>query len=120
MNTVAILPVPDDCGRIDYHAVAGPFHSQGATAGQALDSLTSQLSGRDTTTFLVVLRHEPDQDFGEDQQRRLGELMSSWRTSRDNGVSLPQSQADELQRLVELEIQATASRAARLATEADR
>ena len=110
----------DDRGRIDYHAVAGPFHSQGATAGQALDSLTSQLRDRDSTTFLVVLRREPDQGFSADQQRRLAELMSLWRTSRDQGMSLPQSQAEELNRLVELEVKGSAERASRQAAEASR
>jgi hypothetical protein len=42
MTRVAILPVPTATGDVAYRAVAGNRHSQGQTAGEALDALTSQ------------------------------------------------------------------------------
>ena len=42
MTQVALLPVPTATGDVAYRAVAGNRHSQGKTAGEALDALTSQ------------------------------------------------------------------------------
>lgn len=43
MTTVAILPISSINGEKSYRAIAGDKQSTGKTAGQALDSLITQL-----------------------------------------------------------------------------
>ena len=43
MATVSILPISNPKGGKSYHALSGDKHSEGKTAGQALDALTAQL-----------------------------------------------------------------------------
>ena len=119
MTKVAILPVPVH-GGVAYRAVAGEKQSQGATAGEALDALTAQLSDDETCTLVVVQSRRPDQFFGEDQQRRLAQLMGEWRSARDRGEALSAEDQAELEALVEDELRASAKRASALADESGR
>lgn len=120
MTRVSILPVPDETGAISYRAVAGPKHSQGHTAGEALDALTAQFSKEEAGMFVVVQNLHPDRFFTAAQQRRLAELMDRWRDARDRGEAFPSDEQAELDALVEAEFRAAASRAAALADEVGR
>jgi hypothetical protein len=55
-----------------------------------------------------------DRFFTAEQQRRLEELMTCWRTARDASSALPVAQQAELEALVEAELQASGQRAAAL------
>ena len=120
MTTVAILPVSDDQGRVGYRAVAGEFHSEGTTAGQALDGLTSQLPQDEFETLVVVQHRQPDCHFTSPDQLRIEELMTLWRAARDSGTPLPDAQQNELDHLVELEVRGAGDRAAGLLRELGR
>lgn len=117
MTRVAILPVPTLAGDIAYHALSGGKHSQGKTAGEALDALAAQLPEEDTSTLVVVQNLRPDPFFTAQQQRRLGELMDRWRSARDAGANLSAVEQAELDGLVEEEIRASGARAAALLRE---
>ena len=60
----------------------------------------------------------PDRFFDANQQRRLGELMTSWRQARDLGSALSSTEQAELDQLIEAELYASANRAAMLAEKA--
>jgi hypothetical protein len=67
--------------------------------------------------FLLLRNHQPDrlgalrdQFFTAQQQQRLTELMSLWRTARDVGDSFPPDLQSELDALIEAELDATAAR----------
>jgi hypothetical protein len=120
MTRVAILPVPTDEGEVAYRAVSGDKRSQGATAGEALNALTAQLSEDAGGTLVVVQNLRPDRFFGSKQQQRLAELMARWRDARNCGEDLPAKELHELQALVEEELRASAARASQLADEAGR
>jgi hypothetical protein len=117
MTKVAILPVPTGKGGITYTAVAGNKRSYGATAGEALDALTAQLSGDDNGTLIIVQSRQPDRFFDAAQQQRLAELTDRWRSARDQGQTFPAEEQAELEALVEAELRAAAARAAALADE---
>jgi hypothetical protein len=120
MTKVAILPVATTQGSISYDAVAGDKHSQGRTAGEALDALTAQLSIDEAGLLIIVQNLHPDHFFKADQQQRLAGLMERWRAARDRGAALPADEQSELERLVEVELRAAADRAAELADELGR
>jgi hypothetical protein len=100
--------------------MAGDKHSQGSTAGEALDALTAQLPADDTGTLVVVQHLRPDALFDAPHQRRLDDLMTRWRAARDGGRTLPTSEQDELTELVEAELRAAGERASALADESGR
>lgn len=110
MTTVAILPISDVNGEKSYRAIAGDKYSVGKTAGQALDALTAQLGGIEFSTLLVIQSFRPDPFFSAEQQERLSELMTLWRSARDRGQELPPEQQAELDRLVEMELRAATAR----------
>lgn len=114
MTHVAILPVPDQQGRVSYHAVAGERRSAGRTAGEALDALTAQFP-TDGDTWIIVQRWRPGEFFSAEQQEQLAELMGQWRSARDRGEALPPDEQARLDTLVEAELLASAKRAAALA-----
>jgi hypothetical protein len=115
MTSVSILPVPGREGEVSYQAVAGTRHSEGRTAGEALDALTAQLPEEAAGTLVVVQSRRPDSYFTSDQQERLAALMERWRGARDRGGVLPAEEQAELDALVEAELTAAAQRAAALA-----
>ena len=120
MTKVAIVPIPTDAGATAFLAVAGAKRSQGATAGEALDTLTAQLSADEADTLIVVRRRRPDRYFDADHQRRLAELMARWRSAIEQGQSLSPAEQAELDALVDVELQASATRSADLAEELGR
>ena len=117
MIRVAILPIPTTAGDIAYHAVAGDRESHGATAGEALDALTMQLTEDEQSALVIVQSFRPDRFFDAGQQRRLTELMAQWRSARDSGTALPASAQAELETLLEAEVRASAHRTAALLDE---
>jgi len=114
MTRVAILPVPTERGDVSYRAVAGDKHSQGSTAGEALDALTPQLSIDEAGTLIIVQSLRPDRLFNAEQQQRLAQLMDQWRAARDRGGALLPTEQAELDALVEAELRAAGARAAAL------
>lgn len=112
MTTVAILPISDASGEKSYRAIAGDKYSVGKTAGQALDALTAQLGETEFSALLVIQSFRPDPFFSAGQQERLSELMSLWRSARDQGHALSPEQQAELDTLVEAELRAATARTA--------
>jgi hypothetical protein len=110
MTTVAILPISSINGEKSYRAIAGDKQSTGKTAGQALDSLITQLGETDFSGMLTIQSFPPDSFFTADQQKRLSELMNHWRIARDQGQELPPETQAELDSLVEAELQAATKR----------
>ena len=103
MTTVSIISVKDDAGQA-YHASAAGKQSIGASAGEALDSLTGQLSPNAAGTVVVIQQGLPDQYFTADQQHRLDLLMGEGRQARDRGETLSAESRRELEQLVEQEL----------------
>jgi hypothetical protein len=120
MTRVAILPVPAENGDVYYRAVSGDKHSEGNTAGEALDALAASLPEDETGTLVIVQNLRPDRFFDKSQQERLSALMASWRAARDAGASLPANELAELQSLIGAELRGSAARAATLADESGR
>jgi hypothetical protein len=114
MTTIAILPENPGSPETSYRALAGNLESVGRTAGEALDGLMAQLDEQTAGTLTVVQQLRPDRFFTADQQKRLGELMVSWRRARDEGRTLAYEEQAELERLVEAEVKASTARAAAL------
>jgi hypothetical protein len=65
MTTVSILPVPVSPGEWTYRAIAKDRQSDGRTAGEALDGITSQLTENESGT-LVVVQFKSDHGDAED------------------------------------------------------
>jgi hypothetical protein len=114
MTTVAILPISDVNGEKSYRAIAGDKYSVGKTAGQALDALTAQLEEIEFSALLVIQSFRPDPFFSAEQQERLSELMTLWRSARDQGQELLPEQQVELDSLVDIELRAATVRTAAL------
>ena len=117
MTKVAILPESIEGGALRYRAIAGDEQSVGATAGEALDAITSQLQAYGTGMLIVVQSFQPDEYFTAAQRARLESLMVRWRTARDTGVPLPTADQIELDTLVASEQEAAGKRAVSLARE---
>jgi muramoyltetrapeptide carboxypeptidase LdcA involved in peptidoglycan recycling len=115
MTTVAILPISSASGEKSYQAIAGDKQSVGKTAGQALDALAAQLGETEFSALLIIQNFHSDQFFSATQQQRLAELMSAWRTARDQELELPPEQQAELNRLVDAELLAATARTAAIA-----
>ena len=117
MTKVAIVPVSTESGGVSYSAVSGDKQTSGKTAGEALDALTAKMNNEEASTLIIIQNQHPDRFFSTKQQRRLHQLMDRWRTARDKGDSLPEKEQAELEKLVEIELQASKDRAASLAEE---
>lgn len=117
MTTIAIIPDNPQDSPASFRAVAGEAQSSGATVGQALDALRTQLGEPEQTMLVVVQPMRPDKLFTAAQQQRLVELMDQWRAARDAGASLPPQEQAELNALVEAELRAAAERSSALVRE---
>jgi hypothetical protein len=111
MQTISIATIATTNGERLYRAALGDRQSTGKTAGAALDALTVEMGSEEINGFLLLQNHQPDRFFTAEQQQRLTELMSIWRTARDRGDALPAVQQAELDDLIEAELDATAERA---------
>ncbi|MEM6503718.1 MAG: hypothetical protein AAF685_18040 [Cyanobacteria bacterium P01_C01_bin.89] len=110
MQTIAILHIPTPDGTPTYRAISGNKQTQGNTAGQALDALTAQLSDQPFGGTILLQSFRPDPHFTEAQQTRLAELMTAWRTARDNDQPFDETLQTELDALTLAELQATGER----------
>lgn len=117
MTKIAIRPITGDKGEPGFRATAGERHSQGNTAGEALDALRAQMPADRATTLIIVQSFEPDEFFTAEQQQRLSELTALARAASTAGQPLPANQQTELEQLIEAELIASANRANSLATE---
>jgi hypothetical protein len=115
MTTVAIVPTSNASGERSYRAIAGDKQSVGKTAGQALDALTTQLGEVEFRALLIIDNFHADQFFTNEQKQRLSDLMSMWRTARDQGQTLSPEIQIELDNLVNAELNAATARTASLA-----
>ena len=70
MATASILPISDPKGEKSYRALAGDKHSEGKTAGQALDALTAQLGEIEKVKYLEM--NSPAQIGASQLWLRLG------------------------------------------------
>jgi len=68
VTTIVIVPETASPLPQRFRAVAGDLQSFGATAGQALDALTAQLSGSPETLLVVVQPMQPDAWFSAEQR----------------------------------------------------
>jgi hypothetical protein len=112
MQNVAIFPVVDSKGAPAFRAVATGAQSEGRTAGEALDALTSSLATENSGTVVLIQPFHPDRFFSAEQQARLARLMSAWRAARDGGIPLSAAEQAELNALAEAELQAATERTA--------
>jgi hypothetical protein len=117
MQTISIETIATTNGDRVYRAAIGDRQSTGKTAGEALDALTVQMGNQEINGFLLLPSYQPDQFFTVQQQQRLTELMSIWRTARDRGETIPPEQQSELDDLIEAELYATAERAKAILTQ---
>ena len=76
MTRVAVYHESADPESMPYRAVAGRKLAIGRTAGEALETLASQLSQEDADTLVIVRNISPDRFFSAEQRRRLEELMA--------------------------------------------
>jgi hypothetical protein len=86
----------------------------GRTPGEALDALAVQLNDEDRDTLIIVRHLRADSLFTEQDRIRLADLMTRWRAAREAGLNLPIDEQDELDRLVDAELSASAARASAL------
>lgn len=98
-----------------WRAATNGREAVGKTAGEALDSLTTQLDEGRNGMFVIYEQWQPDEFFTAVQQQQLGELMARWRIAREAGKSLATAEQKELEKLVEAELAASAKRAEKLA-----
>lgn len=113
MTTILVTPNNTVTEHKLWRAIVGNKVSFGKTAGEALDTLTAQLSEEDSST-IVVRQMQPDRFFTAAQQQRIAQLMTQWRAARDSGNSLSPNEQTELEALVEAELEATTKRAEQL------
>ena len=111
MTNVTILPVPTEGGGVTYCAVSNGKRSEGATAGEALDAIRSQMTEKNRSALVILQQGEPDAFFMTQQQERLSALMEKWR-NRDRGSAFSGEEYNELRALIEAEIQGAGARAA--------
>jgi hypothetical protein len=109
MTMIAIFPESFPEGT-SYRAVAGQRQSRGRTPGEALDTLTEQLSEQESGTLIVMQPMRPDQFFTEVQRQRLEELMDRWRRARDGHLTFAAEEQAELDALVAAEVEAATKR----------
>lgn len=117
MQNVAIFPVASDDGSQVFRAVTQTGQTEGRTAGEALDAISTTLPEDASGTMVLIQPFRPDAFFTAEQLSRLEELMGRWRSAQDAGRALPAVEQAELQALVDAELRAAANRAAHLLAE---
>jgi phenylpyruvate tautomerase PptA (4-oxalocrotonate tautomerase family) len=108
--TITILPEGVGKDGVTYRAISGARQSEGKTAGEALDALAKQLNAEEASTLVIVQNLRPDGFFTAQQQERLGELMTRWRSARDANGALKREEQAELEALIEAELNAAIRR----------
>jgi hypothetical protein len=114
MESIVIYPVALDDGSQRFHAVAGDVHSEGDTAGQALDGFLDERESRVTATVVILPQFGPDKFFSAAQHARREQLMAKLRAKPETGIDLSASERAELEYLVDAEVRAAAARSAEM------
>lgn len=113
MTTIAIIPESGDRSA-KYRAICGQQQALGSTPGQALDNMEQQLKeaglSQDSTTAIILHRTQSDRFFSQEQQEKLKSLMTQFHDSLMTGEPLPIQTKQELDRLAEIELEATIQR----------
>ena len=109
---ITIISETTATNEILWRAATDGKDAVGKTAGEALDSLTTQLGRQQNGMFLVYEQWQPDEFFTAAQQQRLSELMARWRAAQDSGKKLPELEQAELEALVDAQLEGSAKRAA--------
>ena len=118
MKTVLVLP--NNQNGKHFRAVSGEKESFGETVGEALDAMTEELDLQNKNAVVLIQDFRPDEFFSEAQQKRMSELMKSWRKARDEGGSWSDEEQAELEKLVEAELEGSARRTQKLADQLGR
>ena len=111
MSTISIIPENNQAGEIIWRAVADKKEATGKTVGEAIDAITPLLEDEESSSMIVVQRMRPDKFFTAEQQKRLTDLMSKWRTARDSGSKLSADEQYELEALIDAQLEGSAKRA---------
>ena len=111
MPTITIYPDTSARRPKRFVAVAGQIQTEGSTAGQALDAMTSRKKGMTEAALVILQPGKPDRFFPAEKQRRLTKLMARWRKARDAGKSFPAGDQAELEELADEELRAATARA---------
>ena len=111
MNVVVL---PNNPNATNFRAINGNNTSVGETIGQALDSLSKQIS-LEQNSVIYIQDFEPDEFFTAKQQQRMSELMTKWRELRDSNLQLSAEEQLELEQLAEAELIGSAKRTAKIA-----
>lgn len=113
MPTISVLP-DDPAAPTHFRAVGGGKQFVAPTVGGAVGGLSAELGPPTETTLVVVQPMKPDRFFTAEQQSRLAELMTAWRSARDTGTAFPPADQHELDALVRQELAAATERARQL------
>ncbi len=103
-----------EAGSMHYRAVAGRNQAMGRTAGEALDTLSTQLPGEEADTLVIVRNMIPDRFFTAEQRRRLEQLMGLRREALAGNSRWDAEDEAELEGLIDAEVRAATERAAAL------
>ncbi len=114
----AVIVSPNKANR--YIAVSNGKESVGKTIGEAIDSIYGQLEEDEQNTVIYVQEFKGDEFFSDEQIKRLSMLMKKWRIARDNGKMLPAEQQAELEKLIEMELEAAGKRAEKIFSQMNR
>ena len=109
MKAVVVLPNSQNSG--NYRAISGKKTSFGKTIGEALDSLTEQISD-EPNPVIYIQDFQPDEFFTAEQQNRLSELMQKL---RDNNSNISAEEQSELEKLIDEELEGSGKRVAKIA-----
>ena len=109
MFRISIFREPDGKNVSRFSAFTSTLRGSGRTLGEALDSLTTQQVERDSTA--VVQFFQPDRFYSAAKRDELSSLMDDWRRLRSINQSLPSSEQQKLELLVDEELQAAGERA---------
>ncbi|HKP82579.1 MAG TPA: hypothetical protein VJT69_11195 [Pyrinomonadaceae bacterium] len=117
MFRISIFREPDGKDVSRFSAFTSTLRSSGRTLGEALDALTTQHVEKDSTA--VVQFFHPDQFFSAANRDELSSLMDNWRRLRSINQSLPSSEQEKLESLVDEELQAAGERAGNILVETE-
>jgi hypothetical protein len=110
VTKVALSREITNMDEIEFRAITAHNQAAGRTPGETLDALATQLPAEDADTLIIVRGLVPDRYFTTEQRDRLQELMGIWRSARDQGQTLSEDDQNELEKLIDLEVQAAAHR----------
>lgn len=104
MSAIAIQNVTDGVSIPHFRAAAGSYEAVGRTAGEALDSLLAKEGQSIESSTILIQRFAPDIYFTQAQHDRMTDLL-------DRRGSLSDAETAELDELIDVELDATVTRA---------